>query len=808
MHASNSNRREFLKQAAISLAGCRMLSNTAGGQEKLTAGPRLPVLPRHEPIDLDGVHAYPDRISVAGGESIRFHVSSTHPYELQVCRLGSRVDDPEGDEILHTFQVVAPKAQPIHPGSYVLFDKPLSANTKLTALTLECWVRRWHTPARQCLLGQFDEPDACGFALFIEANGAISFYLGDGSRYDADRLHTSKPGVLSAPGKKVRYVCRPARWHHVVAIFDGKSKQLWVDGKQAAAWDCTGPLRPGQAALRLGAQARAGKASGFVDADIAMPVIYAAALSGEQIQARFKEKALQRAEGKAVLGCWPLTEERGEEIADVSGHARHGRIINRGTWMIGGPSFNANAPRFGSYEPRDDAERGDGLRLASDDLYDCRWQPTHEFRLPANARSGIYVARIRFKVKDETRLYHAPFIVRKAANEARAPIAFLCATNTWKAYSATPFAAAWPGLKRSIGNQGYRPSPSDPSAYCFYRTHAAGQPAYQMGFRLPWPVVGPYTLHDKEAWDNSHLCRADRFAQVWLENEGYNYDVLSDSDLDLDRDALKGYKALFIVGHSEYWSIPAYEQIERFLNAGGAAVVLSGNTAFWRVSVDAGSGILECRKTDGWGHQIHPEYRGECWHSQDFRRGSMLRECGYPAWKLLGLEFMTGVHMDARGIGPYRVVAADHPLFHEPIELGLKTGACFGKNPERALPQPIGHECDVRVSTLAKFLVQPAPEGGKQPEKDPPGITLLAEGIADWANASGSAPWDYFQRQAPLDKRPLPVAAEMILWKRPAGGSVFHAGSISAGWTLAHDAKWAGLLKNVLHAFGVAVPKK
>ena len=43
----------------------------------------------------------------------------------------------------------------------------------------------------------------------------------------------------------------------------------------------------------------------------------------------------------------------------------------------------------------------------------------------------------------------------------------------------------------------------------------------------------------------------------------------------------------------------------------------------------------------------------------------------------------------------------------------------------------------------------------------------------------------------------------MIFWERPGGGRVFHAGSINAGSTLARDTKWAGLMQNVLHHFGV-----
>ena len=109
----------------------------------------------------------------------------------------------------------------------------------------------------------------------------------------------------------------------------------------------------------------------------------------------------------------------------------------------------------------------------------------------------------------------------------------------------------------------------------------------------------------------------------------------------------------------------------------------------------------------------------------------------------------------------------------------------------------------LRLSTIAKFLVDPPPNGGIQPIKDPAGITLLAEGFADCRKIPFA--WDYFQRPVPLAKAPpISTAAEMIYWERPQGGRVFHAGSINAGSTLALDEKWSGLLHNVLSHFGVS----
>jgi hypothetical protein len=813
---TDQTRREFMGAAGLAVACAspvaagECIGESYGTREDAT---RAEAIPPHQPLAVEGVHAYTDRISVAAGETVRFHVSSSHPYELQVCRLGLDVDSPKRDEIVHSFGRSSANVQPIHPGSYIHVARNLEPTRPLPDLTLEVWVRRWRTVGHQAIISQYDEPNSCGFGLFVNDDGSLSFYTGDGGAYYPPNMRTSAPDQLKMQvnplGLKIVLDNTPSsvlanQWHHVVARFDSQTKQIWVDGREVASWKHAGPLRPGTAPLRIGAAGKGGRACGFLDADLAMPAIYGRALASAEILDRFASKALLRPTGPELLACWPLDEERGDRVADLSAHRRDGRIINNGTLMIGGPGFAADVPRFLNYDPAKDPRRGHGLRLASDDLFDCRWNANHEFRLPEHARSGIFCGRIHFEVEGQPRLYHTVFIVRKAASRPKSPIALLCSTNTWKAYSATPFCKSWKGLKKSIGNNGIDNSAGDPPAFCFYRPHRAGQGTYLTGLRMPWPVVGPYTLMGPEEWDYSHLCRQDRFTQVWLETHGYRYDVLADSDLHLDPRVLDGYKVLYVVGHSEYWSFEAMGAVSRFLDRGGSAIVLSGNAAFWRVSFNADATIMECRKADAPGTQVRADRRGELWHSHDGARGGMARECGFPAWRLFGLEYCSLVGVGVPGTGPYKVSNPDHFLFRQPIDLKLRAGDEFGKSPERPLPQPIGHEGDVRISTLAKFLVEAAPDGGSQPTEDPAGITLLAEGIADWSRISAGAPWDYFQRQVPFGKAPpVPVAAEMIYWERPGGGRVFHSGSINSGSTLAADDKWSGLMKNVLFHFGV-----
>ena len=597
-------------------------------------------------------------------------------------------------------------------------------------------------------------------------------------------------------------------WHHVVATLVGRTLTLWVDGQQAAKSPFVGGCKPGNSPLRIGALGQNGRADGFLDADIAMPAIYAQALSKQVIEQRYQDRGITPPAKEGLLACWQLDEEKGERVADCSGNGRHARIINHATWMIGGPGFNASVERFSDYDPAADGRRGHGLRLASDDLYDCRWQPTIEYRLPPDSRPGIYVGRFRFTRHGAPRLYHTLFIVRKPDHKSKAPILFVCSTNTWKAYAGTPFAESWPRVKQAIGH-GYVNSPGDPPQFSFYWRHKAGQGTCQMGMRTPWPIAGPYTFHQKIEWECSHLCHADRLTMAWLEAERYDFDVVSDLDLHQDPDRMHGYKTVFIVGHSEYWSAEAMEGLQRYYDTGGTVVCLSGNSMYWRVSFSDDCSIIECRKAGSGGSQILMPFLGESWHSHDGRRGSLCSECGYPAWQLLGLQFMALHAVVADGVGPYRVRNPDHFLFNHPHALGFKQNDPLGTAP-KGRPSIIGHEGDVRISTLASIASMPAPPGADHPQQDPTGITLLAEGVVDWSNNElVAAPVDYYSRSArqALIKKKMDVGAEMIYWERDDGGRVFNAGSVSAGRGFAYDPKFCLLVKNVLHHFGVPEPE-
>ena len=162
---------------------------------------------------------------------------------------------------------------------------------------------------------------------------------------------------------------------------------------------------------------------------------------------------------------------------------------------------------------------------------------------------------------------------------------------------------------------------------------------------------------------------------------------------------LDGYPVVLINGHSEYWSAEAFEAVDRYLCQGGNVMVLSGNSICWRVSYNEDGTIMECRKLNAFAGGRPGCTMGEIWHSQDGRRGSLTRECGYPAWKLIGLDSLGFWGAESNTL--YEVREPDHFLFQHPEPVGLTAGQAFGGAPDGGFPKAVGHEPDVRLSLLA-----------------------------------------------------------------------------------------------------------
>jgi len=854
------SRREFLRLVGLAAGGGALLAANrelfSEGGAAAAAIAQAPI-PPHRSFSVPGIHAYADQLSVMPGATINFFVSSDSPYDLQIYRLGRDPNTPSMDEPMSSVFQGTASPQPIQPGSYVYVANGLAATGPLTALTLECWARPFvGLPSYldfnySGLITQFDLQNgalqnAAGYGLFVRFDhdnphgGSVAFYLGNGATSNLLEVGIDFLGNITDWAQ--------LEWHHIVATWDGTAQDtpqaLWIDGQLKKTQSFPGPVSLGPAPLRLAAFGDAnGQASHFLNGDLAMPVIYNKALSQAEIQARFDQKFAKQGVQPptldsvpsldSVLGCWPLSEEQGSNVADISPPSvppRPGLIINHATWQIGGPSFKPgppNVPQFGPYDPSKDLTRGHGLRFASDDLFDCRWQVTQTYTVPANARSGIYVARLSYQPKPEQTppdtppgtlaYYHVTFIVEPGTQE-RARILLVCPTNTWLAYNSKPFLekqyqqALFQGfLFKETYVQTFRrdeDSPLDAPQYSCYLGHQNFGPGYHFGRLLPNPAADPYVTYGSDNY--SHLTGATRFTQVWLENHPHRYHVISDLDLHTTPDILKNYETVILPGHSEYWSIPAYNGLKSYLGNGGRLIVLSGNTMYWRVSFSLDGTVMECRKADGAGELIDGRRRGEIWHSDDRQRGGLMRECGFPGWQLTGLETF-GILIvggsptppappaGSSTFGMFHVEAPDHFLWHG---LGVTDGQLFAQ-------YTVGHECDVRVANLEAFRNTAGfkvPDGATEPV-EPPGITTLALATVPSADSLIlDNLFDYFLQVLSPDK--IDRVGEVIYWERPDGGRVFNGGAIGNGVALYYEnfnpepgPVFAGLVRNVLRHF-------
>jgi hypothetical protein len=299
------SRREFLQYAGLAVGGGTLLAaipelSSLGAVKGAAAAVTSAPLPPHRAILVGGIHAYADQVSVAPGADINFHVSSDTPYTMQIYRLGTDPNTPNSDVSMSgSMPVSKPSQQPIYPGSYVYVDNRVAATASLRALTLECWVRP--------LLGL--------------PSYTVAFNPAD--------LLEVKMDFLPEPADWDQL-----QWHHIVATWDGTTKALWIDGMpQGTPQSFSGPIPAGPAPLRLAAFGTNGEASHFLNGDLAMPVIYNRALSPAEIQSRFQSRSapqgVQPPALNGVLACWPLSEEQGADVADISPYGRPGRIINR-----------------------------------------------------------------------------------------------------------------------------------------------------------------------------------------------------------------------------------------------------------------------------------------------------------------------------------------------------------------------------------------------------------------------------------------------------------------------------------------------
>ncbi len=247
----------------------------------------------------------------------------------------------------------------------------------------------------------------------------------------------------------------------------------------------------------------------------------------------------------------------------------------------------------------------------------------------------------------------------------------------------------------------------------------------------------------------SHLAASEWRLLAWLEENNYNYDIVSGFELHNKPALLKYYKAVILSSHCEYWSKEMYDGLNDYFYSGGSILNLSGNSIYREIEYYA-DGSLRCVSL-------------------------RLSETVADESKLIGVRF------DMRGYGtcaPYKIINPEHWVFKG---LNIHKGDIFADN---SLNQPT-------ADSKRKFESNPASS---------PGLTKLTGlGGSGWETdkLTSTAPKDIMLIAKGINNKR--GGADMIIREKSAEhGLLFSASSITFAGTLLVDDISSKILTNVL----------
>jgi N,N-dimethylformamidase beta subunit-like protein/uncharacterized protein DUF4082/cadherin-like protein/Big-like domain-containing protein/purple acid phosphatase-like protein len=187
------------------------------------------------------------------------------------------------------------------------------------------------------------------------------------------------------------------------------------------------------------------------------------------------------------------------------------------------------------------------LTNATTGLVDCgNWAVSASWPVPADAVSGIYLAKLVREDPGTNGASHIAFVVRD--DDGNSDLLFQTADTTWQAYN------------NYGGNSLYSGSP-------------AGR-AYAVSYNRPFLTRG----YAPEDW----IFNAEYPMVRWLEQNGYDVSYFTGVDADRFGSELLDHKAFLSVGHDEYWSGNQRKNVELARGAGVNLAFFSGNEVFWK----------------------------------------------------------------------------------------------------------------------------------------------------------------------------------------------------------------------------------
>lgn len=599
------------------------------------------------------IFGYSDPLAARAGTDVNFMISAEGATRLnaKIVRLIHGDENPEGpgfveEEIESDIPAeIDARRQYTQLGSFAEVDDPDGLLAAPGAMTLHAFICPTAPGARrQAILGAWSVNDSKGYGLGINPEGKLEFWVGDGDKVD----HVTAETALV-----------PKVWHFVAASYDPDtgSAHLHQIGVLNRWNSHIGPVTPfdhdshvgetlrirpaasGTMFLIAGAREHNPKRGDFVsltyNGKIDRCGVHGRVLDAGEVKAMSEGAPppdgsvayWDTTKGYADTGIGDVIVDTGPHGLDAIGRNRPVRAMTGWNWQ-GEDSFRLAPHQYGGISFHDDA------------LIDCQWSPTATWHPPADLKSGVYALRLRAGGAED----YIPVVLRAA--KPKAPIAVLLPTFTYLAY-ANEHLSFEANIAQAITAHTPVLVPEDIEfkkleefGLSTYDHHTDGAGVCYSSWRRP--IINMRPKYRMPAMTFPWALPADLSLIWWMEQSGYDYEVLSDHDLHREGvDALKPYKAVINGTHPEYYSEEMLDATEDYVIGGGRLLYTGGNGYYWVTALCADDpACIEVRKLDT-GSRAWQAEAGEGYLASTGQRSGLWRSRGRAPQKIVGLGFST-----------------------------------------------------------------------------------------------------------------------------------------------------------------------
>lgn len=737
--------------------------------------------------DTTSVLGYAWPLVVSPGESIAFHLSSATlaQADARIVRVRCGDPDPAGPGLQLTTPgtaidgPVALRNQPIHPGSAaIIADAPIF---KAASFSVGCFLSPTAPLAGpQTILSRWREDLGQGWRVGLDAQGHLVFEVA---------------GAAGSCLLRAERSLIEREWVFIAASYDGaigalalvqRSLDPQAGRDTSGACDATGPadiVWPTETALVFAAHAReAGSnplTAGHFDGKIDRPRLFGAVLAEDALRRACETIAPSPAD-PTLIGAWDFSLEMASEIVrDVSTNRLDGRLRHLPMRAVTGANWDGSVVQW--------TERPDlygAIHFHSDDMADCGWSPDLTLTVPADWRSGFYALRLTARDgSDDPVESYVSFFVRAPLGQAKARLALVASTATFLAYANSALRldqvhaeAMLEGLIALSRDDVYLQAHRE-LGLSTYDTHSDGSGwCYSTAKR---PILNMRPLGNTFNYVN------DTHIIDWLEQGGFDYDVITDCDIDRHgAQLLKSYACVINGSHPEYFSRNMLEAFDAYQRGGGRHIYLGGNGFYWRIGFHSSEphrleirrGMSGLRTWEGEAGENGLSFTGE--------PSGLWRTHGRPPQRLVGVGFDAQVFTrsypyewlddarDARVAWLVEGIDLDKPLG----DFGLRGGGAAGLEVDRVETTLGSPPHLLRLATADKL--------------DYGGVPTLEELRTLHRGTMG-------------DQNAL-VRADLAFFPTAAGGAVFSTGSIAWACALScsgYENSVSQVTDNVLRRF-------